>query len=402
MSDSETRVVLLIIRIQELIFLSILIYVVSYFGFRGHVTMFERRKFLSLQAGRGVAAIMVVIHHIGSFAGREPGLWRYAPVADWLSFGQYGVDYFFILSGVVILIAHWNDIGVPRQVGSFCWKRFRRIYPIYWIFLVPAVLSHLHAHTGKDFEKRDPFVILSSFLLIHIKSLGVSIVPSWTLFHEVLFYMLFISLLLSKRLGIVLYFCWFAASFLSFSQTSVSNDPANYLEMLFSPLHLLFGFGMLVGWLLHHGRAPSHLWLLLSGMGLFVAALVVDQLNQAQAPRLRILGGAGLSLAILIAAEREHLHRLKIPRMLTFLGDASYSIYLGHLIVVSAIAKRAFAIDRRFHVPLVLWMIVMFVAAVSFGTLAHLLIERPLLKWLSGPSKSVGRSVVPLQPDSPS
>jgi peptidoglycan/LPS O-acetylase OafA/YrhL len=355
----------------------------------------QRRRFDSLQAGRGLAALMVVLCHIGSFVGKEPGLWGREIVFRWLGPGKYGVDFFFILSGVVIFLAHWTELGNPAKIPSFLWKRFRRIYPIYWVFLVPTILKQFKVVDNDTIHHHhDKFVILSSFLLVHIHSIGYNMMPSWTLFHEVLFYLFFCVLLLRKELGAVLFFLWFAASFFFFSPQAVSADPATYLQVLFSPLHLLFGFGMLVGWILHNRRAPAQLWLLVSGLGIFFGALVFDALNPPGSAWVRILGGAGLALAVLTGAERESLQKLHVPRALVFLGDASYSIYLVHFMVVSAIARKGFALDHRLHLPLAVWMTLMFVAAVALGILAHLIIERPLLRWLSGLSRKPSPAAV--------
>jgi len=344
----------------------------------------QRRRFDTLQAGRGLAALMVVSTHIGVFVATVPGLWGRQAVFPWLDHGKYGVDFFFILSGVVIFLAHWTELGDFARIPSFLWKRFRRVYPVYWLFLIPTVLKQLFlVDNDIGHQHLDPFVILSSFLLIHIRSLDYNMLPSWTLFHEVLFYLFFCLLLLNRTLGAFLFFLWFAGSLFFFTPQAVSTFPASYLAMFFSPLHLLFGFGMLVGWLLHIRRAPAQLWLLLAGLAVFFSTLLFHMLNPAEFVWMRILGGAGLALAVLTAAERESIQKLRVPAAMIFLGDASYSIYLAHFMAVSIVARKAFALDQRWHLPLAIWMTLMFVAALSLGILVHLVVERPLLRWLS-------------------
>ncbi len=339
----------------------------------------ERRKFESLQAGRGIAALMVLLAHIGGFIGGEAGLWQQTVLGSWLTLGGRGVDFFFVLSGIVILSAHWDDLDHPSRIGIFLWKRFRRIYPIYWLFLIPTVMKQMVVDDGYVATQRNPFVILSGFLLVHIRSLGVNLLPSWTLFHEVLFYMLFSVLLLNRRLGLLLGTAWFATSLLFLSVHAFYVEPSSYLEMLFSPLHLLFGFGMIGSWMLYNGYAPTHGGVLLAGLALFLAGFVTKGALHLDPPWVRLVADAGMALAVITAAEREHLGKFRVPHILSFFGDASYSIYLSHFMVISVISRAGFRYDQRWHLPIGIWMLIMFVSAVLFGVLVHLYIERPLL-----------------------
>src|SRR5260221_9879970 len=90
----------------------------------------------SLQACRAVAAILAVLFHasVGIFAldkyfGHKP----FGPVFD---FGFAGVDFFFVLSGFIMMHIHAADIGQPRALRAYLWKRFTRIYPAYWAVLI--------------------------------------------------------------------------------------------------------------------------------------------------------------------------------------------------------------------------------------------------------------------------
>jgi exopolysaccharide production protein ExoZ len=346
-----------------------------------------RRTFNSLQAGRGLAALAVVITHIGAFTGREPDLWHRQAYFDWLSLGMYGVDFFFILSGIVIFSAHITELGNPQKLPLFLWKRFRRIYPIYWVFLVPTMLSHLKSnpsYLATHHHLHVFFVLLSSFTLIHIKSLDVVMVPSWTLFHEVLFYLVFATMFLHRKVGIFLCSCWFAGSLYYFfwAPMSFSYISNSWGELLFSPLHLMFGFGLVAGWLLQHRQGPTQAWALALGLGVFVGSLGLEHLLRVDRPWLRIVAGLGLALAVVTTAEREYLYKFKVPRVLTFLGDASYTIYLSHFMVISAIAREGYKLDHRLHLPLPLWAVIMFFTATLVGIAAHLWIERPILRLL--------------------
>jgi len=79
--------------------------------------------FNSLQIGRAVAALLVVLHHatLGSrqfYDEAFGGFW---------GFGNIGVDFFFVLSGFIIYWAHKNDVGGRAQATLYGKKRFFRL-----------------------------------------------------------------------------------------------------------------------------------------------------------------------------------------------------------------------------------------------------------------------------------
>ncbi len=68
--------------------------------------MGSRFQYRSLQAGRGIAALLVVVHHAAYFAGVPDQLWRRMDIFARLQGLRLGVEFFFVLSGIVILMAH--------------------------------------------------------------------------------------------------------------------------------------------------------------------------------------------------------------------------------------------------------------------------------------------------------
>jgi len=107
------------------------------------------QKLNSIQALRGLAAVFVLIYHIaqqqmhaiGAIIGERKGA---APTVDgWLLSGPWtqgyaGVDLFFVISGFIMVYVTQNFTQQTgrkvAQVGSFFYKRFVRIYPLWWVF----------------------------------------------------------------------------------------------------------------------------------------------------------------------------------------------------------------------------------------------------------------------------
>src|ERR1700761_2793553 len=95
----------------------------------------DRKELYTLQAGRAIASLLVVFYHNAVSIFDDSRFWGDDPSQKIFNFGHSGVDFFFVLSGFIILYAHWNDLGKPKQIFKYASKRFRRIYPIYWIVL---------------------------------------------------------------------------------------------------------------------------------------------------------------------------------------------------------------------------------------------------------------------------
>jgi len=64
---------------------------------------------------RGVAALTVVLYH-ATRGLSLPQYLGYIPFGNSLGFGHAGVDFFFVLSGFIIMHAHTADIGRPERL----------------------------------------------------------------------------------------------------------------------------------------------------------------------------------------------------------------------------------------------------------------------------------------------
>src|SRR4051812_27621380 len=98
-------------------------------------TLAFTHMFLSLQAGRAAAAVLVMLFHLGGAIAADkyfamPGF------AKPFAFGDCGVEFFFVLSGFIIFSAHRGDVSDPAALSRYLTKRFLRIFPSYWIIFV--------------------------------------------------------------------------------------------------------------------------------------------------------------------------------------------------------------------------------------------------------------------------
>jgi exopolysaccharide production protein ExoZ len=340
------------------------------------------RSLNTLQAGRAVACLAVLLFHtnftlsLPKYLGRE--------IFPVFGVGGAGVQFFFVLSGFVILLAHRKDIDRPSKVREFLWKRFRRVYPVLWIVLllvIPAFLLVPSYGTGKELGFGS---IVPAFLLSPSQQ-DYLLKPMWTLRHEVLFYLIFSVSIWRRRTGFAIGAIWLLLS---------AIVPWLHLDFpwsfLFSSNHLLFAFGILACLAFQSAQVPRSAALTAAVIGaiafssvwfidLYKVLTIRDALN--------VLYGLGAALMVLGLAVLERDRGLWVPETLTFLGEASYSIYLVHFPALSAAIKVTLMLNRLLRAPAPIVFVTAASAALGAGVLFHLAIERPLMVQLTRRSK---------------
>jgi len=344
------------------------------------------RNLSGLQAGRAIAALLVVLFHCSQSIFVLPKYWGEKPFGNIFDFGDSGVMFFFVLSGFIILHAHYNDLGRSNRILYYAWKRMRRIYPVYWIILALTLpIYFINPQLGEGYETHWS-IILSSIALVHFDSPHPVIQVSWTLFHEVLFYVLFAVALWRPKLGFGVMAVWLLLSVLDL----IPHSSSLLVDFYFSHMHLLFGFGMAAAWWVRRARVKWPWLVTLCGVVIFLAAGIERNDWDVLAVGWRgVVYGIGATLAVVGAVELEREGRLRVPGWLRLVGDASYSIYLVHFLTLSFLAKAVWKLGLAHAVPTKVSFIILAVLATAVGVVWHLVIERPLLGFF-GRRKHVG------------
>jgi len=326
----------------------------------------KNKGLTTVQAGRGLAALSVVLFH----ANAVLALQKYfgVEVDRLFGAGDSGVEFFFVLSGFIMVVAHHHQIGRVNKPWEFARKRFRRIYPPLWAALVIALGAS--AARGIPVSGWTVFKAFSAWPSADEQLLAAE----WTLRHEMLFYALFGIFLWRPRLGLSLLAALFCAAIgLAFVQAPFPQG------FILAPIHLLFLFGMLAAAAVLRltVRAPRTL----AGVGAatFTAAWLWGAFAEVDhdLPALVWTYGVGAALLLVGLVTLEAEHRLRAPAALVFLGEASYSIYLVHFPLVSALTKIAYRWSAL--LPLTWWFALVVCGAVAGGIMFHLLVEKPLI-----------------------
>ncbi|CAN5606087.1 acyltransferase [soil metagenome] len=334
----------------------------------------ERQEYSTLQAARAFAASVVVLYHV-QVTMALPQYFGAGPFPLFMA-GSTGVHLFFVLSGLVMVIAHWGQLGRRNNPATFFWKRFRRIYPPLWAALTIVAVSLLILPIGAGPASLG--TLLSAYLVAIPVRQEILLGVEWTLRHEILFYALFAVFLWRPMIGGLLLGVWFLGS-----AVTVFVAPGFPSDFIFSPYHLLFGLGLVTAlavkkdWLGRPAVATA------CGAALFALGwwLVAFGGQKSGAPICILVFGLGSALLLAGSLALESLGRVRIPRSVVFLGDASYAIYLIHFPVVTLLCK----IGAKIGAPQVLWFITSVVLSTAAGVVFHLAVEKPLLRLV--PSK---------------
>jgi exopolysaccharide production protein ExoZ len=321
----------------------------------------------ALQIARGLAALGVTFFHArlgtGAFVAAIP-----APVERILAQGYLGVDFFFVLSGFIILHVHLDDPATADAARSYALKRLLRIYvpylPITAILIGAYLLFPALSQANRSWGWLTTLTLLPS-------AQEPALPVAWTLVHEVMFYLLFLMFFVSRRAFAVLMTVWSCVLIKQAIAPESFGVPA--LSVLFSPINIEFVFGLLcaLGFRImdaRHGVAAMM-------VGIAVLAIYFSLLSGYDNGR--IVFGLGAALLVLgVALNDRELAGVAASAMVR-IGDASYAIYLIHnpwISLTSRAAARVALLDSWF-ISLALSVI----SSVLVGYAYHRWFERPAL-----------------------
>jgi exopolysaccharide production protein ExoZ len=284
---------------------------------------------------------MVVVFHVtqlwGAHVGKADGTWLN---------GMSGVDIFFVISGFVMTVSSRGKGHKRHPARDFMERRLVRLVPMYWLMTALMLLKAYAVWLRPDMKNVGPHAVLtfgyfvaSLFFFPYRNSLGLVqpiLSVGWTLTYEMFFYLLF-ACALALRVSEVRILAPIMIALAAFGIWHGSFGPA--IGVLASPLLLEFLAGVLIARMVEAGwRMPA---VMATAIGVMSAvAILVLPVNFLFGIEWLTRGSFAV-LLVLSAVMLETKVAHKVPKWAELIGDASYSLYLVHLLLFSVIVKVA-------------------------------------------------------------
>ncbi|OQP59692.1 hypothetical protein A3860_36600 [Niastella vici] len=347
---------------------------------------------------RAVAALLVVYEHSMDVQMKFGKSWE-QNIYHLKGFGCIGVDLFFVISGFIITYVANRYRGIA-QGFQFLEKRFYRINPVYYIATILCLgvyLLQLNVnHTSIDSTFRKTMSSLLDSLLIFPTSGDIDffvplLIVGWTLSFEWLFYIFFFFLILCNIKRKAIYLSSLILLLIGTGQLLQSEDLR--LQFITNPIMLEFVLGVIICQLyLNNIKIPS--WMAAAGLaaGLISYGLLIrfgygnvwyylDTISGKASLNKFLLWGlpSGCIVTGCVSLEKNgKLSWLFNNRWSLLLGDASYSLYLIHYIVLNALFTMYFKTKFFLNGDAMIWL--QLIVATIISVVFYKLIETPLLK----------------------
>ncbi len=281
---------------------------------------------------RFLAAISIVIYHyaLKLFPFSEGSLYKIFKGAD------TGVSYFFILSGFVMMFAYGKRASV--NVPEYFKNRFARIYPVYLLAVLLVFIHYILNKQAIDISG----LLLNIFVLqawVPAKAISFNS-PGWSLTIEFFFYILFPFILkyifnkINKKALIPILLFWLLSQLVfnlllksSFYQGE-NSDSHNFLYY-FPLMHLNeFLLGNLAGlYFINMDKKfyGNYDWVLILLVAVLIILLIFPIGVNFHNGLLAILF---VPLIFLLSSNTGFITRLFNLKLLIFLGEISYGVYI--------------------------------------------------------------------------
>jgi len=313
------------------------VYIRDGLGVRAASAVFEKREYHTLDAMRGLAAIVVVFLHCGTLWGG----WHPAS-------GYLAVGFFFALSGFVLEHVYGPRFARGMQASDFIKARYIRLYPLY---LLGAVVGFAGIIIFKPWLGLLARALPAAIMLPTPTSDGSIYpfnVPAWSLFLELLVNLVFVLIwrYLRPRMLVSILFIFGAILAWCILHVGKSDLGSSTFTLMFGFPRVVFLFFLGV-WLcrIHRGQRTVG-WLGLLFPLLLTLALLI---NPGELRREYDLLWVFVCCPLLVYGGCICEPPIRYIPIFRFLGLISYPIYVLHYPLVLFVRNVA----ENTHLPVV-------------------------------------------------
>ena len=353
--------------------------------------------FPALTGVRGVAAFLVAVYHY--FFPLMP---QGSVIHRLFGRGYLYVDLFFVLSGYVMALNYGPMFSTRirwEAVGSFFWKRFARVYPVYICLTIALAVSYFAIYN--DFADHHSWIVVClsrpvldiplNVLLIQAWGFADGVVgQAWSVSTEAAAYLYFPLLALlcgrwgTTKFAAIVVSCFAAIPVAVWLAGGDGVYHAGTLDLWTGPPALLRCFGgFSLGVCLHRLAAWKQArFAFTDAFGLGLVSLYATLLL-ATAPDLALYPVFPL-LILCLAGNQGWFRYMFGCKPVYVMGLLSYSFYMVHVYFIPPMYESERLLSASLP-PWLAWCIAAaaaFCAALSVAGLAYLGIERPARRLL--------------------
>lgn len=311
----------------------------------------NQNRYVVLDALRFIAAIAVVFYHYSIFYSSSNII-----INTISKYGYLGVNFFFLLSGFVIMASAQN-----RSPFEFAFARANRIYPAFIICLIFTVCT-LTFIKGHSFDSKQ--LILNALILNDYFDVENIDGVYWTLQAELKFYACIFLLMLT---GVFSFWRYWLSFWLLLAVIHYFWGQPTFMGWFINPGYSFYFIGGVSAYLL--SKFPKdvsvHLIFMISLIFGFLAAQqqTSDFLKAVGSKEEIIAGGIVIIFYGFFYCLIKGFFKIPESRLILTLGAISYPIYLTHNMAGKAIIE---FFTGRVDVPILLLCVILFIMLFSF------------------------------------
>lgn len=335
-------------------------------------------RYYTLDGMRGVAAIAVVLHHIGLAVNEKLA-----------QSGHIAVDFFFALSGFVLALAYTKRLSEGIGFLRFMQIRAIRLYPLFVIGLLIGLVKAVGQIALRDPNALSPAGLTLSFItglfmlptpIPDLVSMFPLNTPAWSLFLEMMVSTIF-ALFLFRFSNRSLFIVCLSSAIIYVIGVNIRGDGSlgvGWSSFHFGLSRIFFAFPL--GILIHRFFGKNRVIKSPAAFA-FVAALIAILMSYMGSHVRVVFDIVSVFIfipVILIAGIHWEVGRLWQP-LFSFLGDISYPVYIIHF----PILRIGLAINERLDLPIVPFIFSLLVGIITLSTGLVYYIDDPVRSWLN-------------------